>query len=172
MTSEEIQLYTDVVKVGFPVAGTLLGGVIGALSTYFITRLNHGNEGKKEALKKRHELILQAAKDVTEFEHLIGTYTTAASNHIRKLDSSIDMSQAKHNLLNNNQVLRRARMTLKILGLAEAKSKLEIYIEVTRELIAYGPNLAPERISELAKIITKGPVSFYESLSPEFSGVN
>ena len=38
MTQEEIQLYTDIVKVGFPIMGTVLGGVIGALSTYFITQ--------------------------------------------------------------------------------------------------------------------------------------
>jgi gas vesicle protein len=169
MTEQEIQLYTDIVKVGFPVVGTILGGVIGALSTYLITKLNHSNEDRKEAIKRRHELVLSAAKDVTEFEHLIGTYATAVSNHVRKLEGAIDMESARLAIVNNNQALRRARMTLKILGLIESEKHLEEYIEVTREVIAYGPNIKPERISVLAKTITKGPVKFYESLAPELS---
>jgi gas vesicle protein len=169
MTNEEIQLYNDIVKVGFPVLGAFLGGLIGALSTFIITKLNHGNENRKEAIKKRHELVLQAATNITEFEHLIGTYATAVSNHIRKLDGSIDMDAAKRALVNNNQSLRKARMTLKVLGLTKSEELLEEYIEYTREVIAYGPNLKAERISELAKIITKGPVKFYESLAPELS---
>lgn len=56
MTQEEIQLYTDIVKVGFPIMGTVLGGVIGALSTYFITKLNHSNEDRKDAMRRRQEL--------------------------------------------------------------------------------------------------------------------
>jgi len=89
MTNEEIQLYNDIVKVGFPVMGTLLGGVIGAFSTFLVTKLNHGNENKKEAINKRHELVFQAASDITEFEHLIGVYATALSNDIRKFEDSI-----------------------------------------------------------------------------------
>lgn len=167
MTNDEIQLLTDVVKVGFPVLGTLLGGVIGALSTYFITKLNHQGEDRKEALKNRYELILGAAKDITEFEHIIGTYTTAVSNHVRKLDGYIDMEAARQAIINKNQTLRRARMTLKILGLKESEKHLEEYVQLTREVIAFGPKIDPARIAILAKEIIRGPVKFYESLAPE-----
>ncbi|MCS6160378.1 hypothetical protein [Shewanella baltica] len=167
MTQEEIQLYSDIVKVGFPIVGTVLGGVIGALSTYFITKLNHSNDDRKESLRRRQELVLEAAKDITEFEHLIGTYTTAVSNHVRQLDGAIDMEAARQAIVNNNQSLRRARMTLKILALTEAEKHLEDYIVVTREVIAYGPKIKPERIAEIAKVITKGPIKFYEALAPE-----
>jgi gas vesicle protein len=171
MTNEEIQLYSDIVKVGFPVAGTLLGGVIGALSTLLIAKLNHGNENKKEAIKRKYDLVLQAANDITEFEHLIGTYTTALSNTIKGLPgaASIDLEAAKREIVNRNQPLRRARMTLKILGLTGPEEKLEQYIVTTREVVAYGPNLSADRISELAKIITKGPTEFYKALAPELS---
>lgn len=167
MTQEEIQLYSDIVKVGFPIVGTVLGGVIGALSTYLITKLNHSNDDRKESLRRRQELVLEAAKDITEFEHLIGTYTTAVSNHVRQLDGAIDMEAARQAIVNNNQSLRRARMTLKILALTEAEKHLEDYIVVTREVIAYGPKIKPERIAEIAKVITKGPIKFYEALAPE-----
>ncbi|WP_323954808.1 hypothetical protein [Aeromonas caviae] len=169
MTQEEIQLYTDIVKVGFPIMGTVLGGVIGALSTYFITKLNHSNEDRKDAMRRRQELIIEAARDITEFEHLIGTYATAVSNHVRNLDGGIDMDAARKAIVNNNQALRRARMTLKVLGLSKAEGYLEEYIEVTREIIAYGPNIKPERIAVILKVITKGPVDFYESLAPELA---
>lgn len=170
MTNEEIQFYSDLVKVGLPILGTILGGLIGALSTFFITKLNHGNENRKEIIKKRHDLILKAANDITEFEHLIGTYTTALSNQIRGLpaNGTIDINAARSEIVNRNQPLRRARMTLKILGLTDPEKKLEQYIDVTREVISYGPNLSAERISELAKIITKGSVDFYKALAPEF----
>jgi len=82
------------------------------------------------------------------------------------------MDTARQAIVNNNQSLRRARMTLKILGLSDAEKHLEEYIEVTREVISYGPNIKPERISDIAKIITKGPVKFYESLAPELGGRN
>ncbi|WP_297190475.1 hypothetical protein [uncultured Porticoccus sp.] len=169
MTNEEIQLLSDTVKVGFPILGTLLGGAIGALSTYFITRLNHKNENAKEALRKRHELILKAAGEIAEFEHLIGTYAFAISNHVQGLEGEIDMEAARQNLISQNQPLRRARMILKILNLKEAERHLEEYLEFTREVIAKGPKLKPERASELAKIVTRGPVLFYESLAPELS---
>lgn len=170
MTSQEIQLLSDTVKVGFPILGTLLGGVIGALSTYFITRLNHTNENHKEALRKRHELILKAANEIAEFENLIGTYAFAISTHVQGLGGKIDIEEARQNLIKQNQPLRRARMILKLLDLKEAEKHLEEYLEYTREVIAYGPNLKPERASQLAKIVTRGPVSFYESLAPELSG--
>jgi gas vesicle protein len=170
MTHEEIQLLSDAIKLGFPVLGTLLGGIIGALTTFLITRANHKNDRAKEELKKRYELILQAANDITEFEHLIGTYATAISNHVQGLKGAIDMESARHEIVNRNQPLRRARMVLKLLNLKEAETHLESYIETTREVISKGPNLKPERASELAKIITRGPVQFYESLAPELSG--
>lgn len=168
MTNEEIQLFSDLIKVGFPVMGTLFGGAIGAITAYFVAKLNHKNEYQKETQKKRHELVLQAANDIAEFEHLIGTYATAISNHVQGLAGGIDMEEARHAIVNRNQPLRRARMTLKVLGLKDAETYLEEYLEVTREIVAKGPYLEKDRASQLAKIVTKGPIKFYESLSSEF----
>lgn len=168
MTNEEVQLLNDLVKVGVPVMGTVLGGVLGAVSTYFVTRLNHSNDRDKETTKKRLELVLQAANDVAEFEHLIGTYVTAISNHVQGLKGAIDMEEARQAIVTRNQPLRRARMTLKILGLKDAEAHLEEYVELTREVIAKGPYLKMPRVSDLAKIITKGPVQFYSALASEF----
>ena len=169
MASEEIQLYNDIVKIGFPVLGTVLGGVIGAFSTYFITKLNHGNENKKEAIKKRHELILQTANDVTEFEHLIGVYVRALSKYIKNHEDSTDFEAAEQLFINRHQPLRRARMTLKVLGLSASESLLEEYIEITREILAKGKNLTTEKLTELAKTTSRGPIKFYESLASELS---
>ena len=171
MTNEEVQLFNDLVKVGFPVVGTILGGVVGAASTYLVTRLNHSNDRTKETAKKRLELVLQAANDVAEFEHLVGTYATAVSNHVQGFEGAIDIEAALQAIVNRNQPLRRARMTLKILGLKEAEMHLEEYVEITREVVSKGPYLKMPRVSELAKIIAKGPVKFYSTLASEFPKV-
>ncbi|WP_374362814.1 hypothetical protein [Pseudoduganella danionis] len=145
--------------------GTLIGGV----STYFITRINHRHDASKELAKRRFELMIQTANDVTEFENLVGRYATELSNKIQGLAGALDFEEARKNIYTKNQPLRRARMSLKVLGLKEAEANLEKYVEVTREVIRYGPNLSKERASELAKQIVIGPIEFYESLAKEIS---
>ncbi|MYM36590.1 hypothetical protein GTP38_19865 [Duganella sp. FT94W] len=169
MPPEEIQLLTDAVKIGFPVVGTIVGTLIGGVSTYFITRINHRHDASKELAKRRFELLIQTANDVTEFENLVGRYATEVSNKIQGLAGALDFEEARKDIYTKNQPLRRARMSLKVLGLKEAEANLEKYVEVTREVIRHGPNLSKERASELAKQIVIGPIEFYESLAKEIS---
>jgi hypothetical protein len=169
MTSEEIQLLADAVKIGFPVVGTIVGTLIGGISTYLITRLSHRHDASKELTKRRFELLIQTANDVTEFENLVGSYATEVSNKVQGLAGALNFEEARANIYTKNQPLRRARMSLKVLGLKEAEANLEKYVELTREVIRYGPNLSKQRASELAKQIVIGPVEFYESLAKEIS---
>ncbi|TMP85987.1 hypothetical protein CWC05_15400 [Pseudoalteromonas ruthenica] len=169
MTDEEIQLYNDIVKIGLPVLGTVVGGIIGALSTFFITRLNHNNENKKEARRKRHELVLQTANDVAEYEHLTSNYVTALGKYIYNNDHTIDIKAAEKEFVSNNKPLRRARMNLKILGLNDSEILFEEYVEVTRKIYTKSVCIDAEELSKLARITSRGPVKFYESLSSELS---
>lgn len=169
MTPEEIQLLADTVKIGFPVIGTIAGTLIGGISTYVITKLTHRHDAKKELTKRRFEMLIQTANDVTEFEHLIGSYATEVSNKVQGLPGALNFDEARSNIFTKNQPLRRARMALKVLGLKEAEANLEKYVELTREVIRYGPNLSKERASELTKQIVIGPVEFYESLAKEIA---
>lgn len=169
MTPQEVQLFADAVKIGFPVIGTIAGTIIGGVSTYALAKLGHRYDSQKELTKRRFELLMQAANDVTEFEHLIGSYATAVSNKVQGLKSALDYDAAKANILNNNQPIRRARMTLKILDLPEAEAKLEQYIELTREVMKSGTSLSKERASELTKAIVIGPVEFYKALAREMA---
>ena len=169
MTPQEVQVVADAVKIGFPVFGTIAGALIGGVSTFLLTRLGQRNDAQKEFSKRRFELLIQTANDVAEFEHLIRTYASAVSNKIQGLKDGIDFEEARVGITTKNQPLRRARMSLKLLGLNEASSDLEAYIELTREVVRYGPNLARDRASELAKVIAVGPVQFYESLGREIA---
>lgn len=135
MTPQEVQLLADAVKIGFPVIGTVAGTIIGGVSAYALAKLGHRYDSQKELTKRRFELLMQAANDVTEFEHLVGSYTAAVSNKVQGLKSALDYEATKANILNNNQPIRRARMTLKVLGLTEAEAKLEQYIRLTREIL-------------------------------------
>jgi len=167
MTPQEIQLLSDSVKIGFPVLGTIVGASIGAISTYFLTKINHRYEYKKELSKRRFDLIIQTATDVTEFEHILGIYATTVSNKIQGFKLAVDFDEAKLNAYSKNQSIRRARMTLKILGLTEAEQKLEKYLILTREMMRFNVNLSKERATELARQISTGPAEFYAALSEE-----
>jgi hypothetical protein len=169
MNQLEIQLLADAVKIGIPVFGTIAGTLIGGISTYWVTKLSHSQDDKKELSKRRFELLMQTANDVTEFEQVIGTYASAVSNKVQELKGGIDFEEARLNILTKHHPLRRARMSLKVLGLKEAELNLEKYLELTREVIRIGPNLAKDRAKELAKLIAVGPVDFYESLAKEVS---
>jgi hypothetical protein len=169
MNQLEIQLLADAVKIGVPVFGTIAGTLIGGITTYWVTKLSHRQDDKKELSKRRFELLMQTANDVTEFEQLIGSYASAVSNKVQNLEGAIDFEEARLNAMTKHHPLRRARMSLKVLGLKEAELNLEKYLELTREVIRFGPNLSKDRAKELAKLIVIGPVDFYESLANEVS---
>lgn len=168
MSPEQTALVSDAIKIGFPVLGTMFGVLIGGLSTYIMSRVNRKHDVAKERSKRRLDLLLQAANDVTEFEHIIGRYAAEVSNIVHGKRSGDALKDALQLVMNNNQPLRRARMTLKLLGLADSDSHLEAYIELTREVVKYGTTISKERIREVLPIIAAGPVNFYASLSYEF----
>ncbi|OEE91010.1 hypothetical protein [Vibrio crassostreae] len=165
MTNEEIQLYNDIVKSGFPVLGTLCGGLVGAASTYLLTKLNNDNDEKKDAQKLRNDLLMKTANDVAEFEHLMAIYTTTLANYLREQVDDGSLKTAYLNSFNSNLTLRKARMNLHILGMEASLELLEGYVEATREVLAYGKRLDIKRAIELNQKISKGPILFYQSLS-------
>lgn len=167
MTPQELSLLSDSVKIGFPVLGTVIGAFIGGISTYVLTRTNHHHESQKELTKRRFDLIMQTANDVTDFEHILGIYATAVSNKVQGFKTVVDFDEARANAHNKSQSIRRARMALKILGLAEAETELEKYIDFTREVMRYNSGLSKERAAELNKLIAYGPSGFYAALAKE-----
>ena len=170
---ETIQLLNDVVKIGFAVAGTIFGAIIGALSTYFLTKLNHKNQASKEKREWRLNLIMQIASDVTEFEHVAGLYVASLSNKLRKVEAvTTSYDDCKQALSNQSKLLRKARANLKLIGLSKEDKLLEEYVSLVRESHSKGTNLKPERASELAELISPGPTAFYESLSSHIASNN
>ena len=169
MTNEEVQLLSDAIKIGFPVLGTIAGTIFGGVSTYLVTKLGYRNENIKDMTRRRFELLMQTANDIAEFEYFVGTFATALSNKIQELEGGADFEEARDALVHKNMPLRRARMSLKLLGLKDAEVHLEEYLKLTREVVACGTDLEQERASELAKIIVRGPVKFYECLSKEIA---
>ena len=173
MTQDEYMLISDAIKIGFPILGTMFGAIVGAISAYFVTTRGYKHDLNKLAEQRRHELITETCQGVAEFEHLIATYSLAVTNHVRKLPNEIDMESARQGVIAHNKSMRLARANLKILGLKEAEKHLEEYLEVAREVMRKALYLDPDRAVELNKIITRGPVKFYEALSGQiFLGEN
>jgi len=170
---ETVQLLSDTVKIGFPVLGTILGAIIGALSTYFLTKLNYNKQAEKEKREWRLDLIMQIASDVTEFEHVAGLYIASLCNKLRGVESvTASYDDCKLHLANQSKMLRKARANLKLIGLLHEDSLLEQYVSLVRESNSKGANLKPERARELADIISPGPVKFYEALSSHIASNN
>ena len=167
MTQEEIQLYTDIVKSGFPVLGTLFGSVIGAASTYFLTKLNNKNNNKQETQRARNELLMKTANNVADFEHLMTTYTTTLIALSRKKVCINEWSVAERNLNNGYKSLRKAKMALNILGMKKSLALLESYLSFTEEILVFGMEISSESGDELAQKMSNELASFYQSLSIE-----
>ena len=166
MDAQETQLLSDLVKIGFPVLGTIFGAIVGALSTYFLTKLNQKNQYAKEKREWYLNLIMQVASDVTEFEHVAGLYVASLSNKIRGSEAATaSYDECKLALSNQSKLLRKARANLKILGLGQEDKLLEQYVSLVRESHSKGTNLNAKRASELAVLIPPGPIAFYEALS-------
>jgi hypothetical protein len=162
------QILSDTIKIGFPVIGTIFGAIVGALSTYFVTRLNLKNQDTKQKKEWRLNLIMHIASDVIEFEHVAGLYIASLSNKVRGvINTSIDYKQCEAALLTQSIPLRKARANLKILGLIQEDKLLEEYATLVKEPLNKGLNLSPERILELVSLITPGPVAFYKALSTQ-----
>lgn len=105
---------------------------------------------------------------VSEFEHLAGKYSASLVNAILKLDGTLNLEECKAAYLAESQSIRKARATLRMLGLEHEHQVLEQYIEYTRELHRHGVYLAKERAEELSKLIVRGPGEFYSSISKSF----
>jgi hypothetical protein len=169
MNPQEAELLSDGMKIGFPIIGALGGAFVGSLSAYFLAKGSQKHDVTKELSKRRFELLMEIARDVAEFEHLLGSYAVEVSNKVQGLKGALDFDEARTNVYTKNQPLRRARMNLKILGLSEAEAHLEAYVELTREAIRFNVTLSKKRASELAALIVVGPVKFYEALGKEIS---
>lgn len=170
---ETVQLINDAIKIGFPVLGTVFGAILGALSTYFLTKLNHKKQVEKEQREWRLNLLMQIASDVTEFEHEAGLYIASVSNELRGVKGPTERHEEfRKSLSNQSKLLRKARANLKLLGLSRENRILEEYVSLVREAHSKGVNLKVERASELAELISPGPVVFYEALSEHISSNN
>jgi hypothetical protein len=168
MEQSQVQLLSDAVKIGFPVLGTISGALIGGISTYFITRLKFENEYKKETIKRNQDLLIQIVMQVTEFEHVAGMYTANVTNTIKGNTDPMDTKISKEELRKNHHALRKARASLRVLGLEEELRLLEEYIELTREVFRYETGLTDERASKLLDVIARGPEKFYSAISNKF----
>ena len=172
-TQETAQLLNDAIKIGFPVIGTVFGGIIGALSTYFLSKLNHNNQIEKDKREWRLNLLMQIASDVTDFEHVAGQYVASLSNELRGVEAAtLNYAECKQALSDQSKLLRKARANLKLIGLSHENELLEEYVSLVRESHSKAMNLNPERASELARLISPGPVMFYEALSEHITSNN
>lgn len=172
MESSEIELYSDLVKIGLPILGTLIGGVVGALSTWHLAKLNHDRVFEKEKFQQRISIILKVSDDVAEFEHLAGRYASALSNEIRGAPNVLNLEDCKSALSDNHIHIRKARVNLKLLGLKKAEKSLEEYIELTRDVYSQGMHFDSTRISDITNQIVRGPIKFYEALGEEMASNN
>jgi gas vesicle protein len=148
--------------------GTVIGAIIGAVTTLFLSRVNFKNEQTKYAIKEKHELLLQIVTQISEFEHLAGRLAASLSNTVHNLNNTIDLETARTEFHTQSQSLRKARACLKMLGLTTEHELLESYIELTREVYRTNTAIKKERIKDLAPLITRGPEEFYSSISKHF----
>ena len=70
-----------------------------------ITKLTHRHDAKKELTKRRFEMLIQTANDVTEFEHLIGSYATEVSNKVPRITGALNFDERQIQYLHEESAI-------------------------------------------------------------------
>ena len=74
MTTLELEVLQDFVKIGLPIIGTILGATIGAIATYKVTKLSHEKELGKEILVRRMNLIEEIGEEFAKFTDVVAKH--------------------------------------------------------------------------------------------------
>ncbi|RZP61176.1 hypothetical protein [Vibrio vulnificus] len=171
--ASELDVIDNAIKIGFPVLGTVLGAVIGAVGTYFMTKLKHTEELKKEVLSRRMVLVEEIAEDYSTFSDVIAKLWAESKLQHEEQDKGLPLSEIiESNLATIAQMLhdsqpklKRVESRLLVLGIDDAYSGLLAYIqEVERFRECIRTPMSPNEFDVFFETLGALETSFYKLL--------
>ena len=136
MTTLELEVLQDFVKIGLPIIGTILGATIGAIATYKVTKLSHEKELGKEILVRRMNLIEEIGEEFAKFTDVVAKhYAESELEHSYKIKNeavpdlvNLNLETIAQMLHDTQPKLKRIESRLLILGLESAYQAILKYV--------------------------------------------
>lgn len=130
-----IEVVDTTIKIG-------LGGIIGFVSTYAVTKLNHSHDLNKDKAKRRFDTLEQVAAHIEEFSHVALKYWALVAECVRvesngnewphERTEQLDVVKAEYFTESKNVTLAESKLLL--LGLDAASNKLREYTNYLKVL--------------------------------------
>jgi hypothetical protein len=130
-----IEVIDTAIKIG-------LGGLIGFVGTYTVTKLNHSYYSNKDKSKRHYDALEQVASHIEEFSHVALKYWALVVECVRvekdgktwpkERSDKLDVVKAEYFSEAKNVTVAESKLFL--LGLSTASEKLGIYTEFLKVL--------------------------------------
>lgn len=135
MPTTAIEVIDTAIKIG-------LGGIIGFVSTYVVTKLNHGHDARKDITKRHYDALEQVAAHIEEFSHVALKYWALVAECVRvendgkewpkERSEQLDLVKAEYFSEAKNITVAESKLLL--LGLESASLKLRKYTDFLKIL--------------------------------------
>lgn len=135
MPTTAIEVIDTAIKIG-------LGGTIGFISTYVVTKLNHRHDARKDITKRHYDALEQVAAHIEEYSHIALKYWALVTECVRiendgrewPKERSEQLENVKIEFFNGAKNVTVAESKLLLLGLKTASQKLRKYTDFLKSL--------------------------------------
>lgn len=145
----EIELYSDIVKIGFPAIAGLLGAFIGSIATFIIEKNRINATEIRERQEFHRQQVTNLINNLSDFSGAVFTYIslllTKRHNYSEELENKI--TESGLDMLSKNTNLKKANVALCILNHSEITDFLDAYTEqvnITIDILLHPSNPNPE----------------------------
>lgn len=170
MPTTAIEVVDTAIKIG-------LGGLIGFIGTYTVTKLNHSHDSNKERSKRHFDALEQVASHIEEFSHVALKYWALVVECVRvenngktwpkERSDQLDLVKVEYFTEAKNVTVAESKLLL--LGLTTATEKLGIYTEflkaLRRKYYVGKSGLTENEMDEVRKELLQLRQDFFNELS-------
>ncbi|MFT4776030.1 MAG: hypothetical protein ACI9B7_000400 [Oleispira sp.] len=170
MPTTAIEVIDTAIKIG-------LGGLIGFIGTYTVTKLNHNHDSNKDKSKRHFDALEQVASHIEEFSHVALKYWALVVERVRvendgktwpkERSDQLDIVKAEYFSEAKNVTVAESKLLL--LGLNKASEKLGAYTEflkvLRRKYYVGKSGLTEKEMDEVREELLRLRQEFFSELS-------
>lgn len=173
MPTTVIEVVDSAIKIG-------LGGLIGFIGTYAVTKLNHNHDSNKERSKRHFDTLEQVVSHIEDFSHVALKYWALVADSVRVENDGKLWPKEKFDQLNlvkaeyftEAKNVTVAESKLLLLGLTNATEKLKLYTDflkvLRREYYVGRSELTEKEIDEVRLELLSLRQDFFSEVSKSY----